>query len=247
MSLAVARNALVLALFASAVSAVGCAAGTDDESTGSGDSAINIGQQAGPPTMLPESVLITVNNAARDFCTGVLISPTIVMTATHCTGGKTYTVTAQYAPGSPKSNAKVAGAVAHSSDWYSDVEKEDIALLRLDTPIKLAVYPEVRDVGELGNKKVYGVAVGRDRQKRDANLVKSVVLNVSTGSDYGYTTGLKSEYYSSGGDSGGPLFLADARGNPQHVLIGIERQPDPPLDFYSRITPKVKALVANNR
>src|SRR4051794_14018515 len=88
----VARNALVLSLFAMAV---GCAGAEEDE-TGSGDSAINLDQQAGPSTELPEAVLIAIGS--HDYCTGVLIAPKLVLTATHC-NGSSYSVTAPFAPG----------------------------------------------------------------------------------------------------------------------------------------------------
>ena len=75
--------------------------------------------------------------------------------------------------------------------------------------------------------------------------MKSKELEVRSGTPLGYTTGLVSGYYSSGGDSGGPLFLVDPEtGKPTHVVIGIERQPDPPSEFFTRITPAVKSLVA---
>ena len=69
-----------------------------------------------------------------------------------------------------------------------------------------------------------------------------------SGTPFGYTTGLVSQYYSSGGDSGGPLFLVDPEtGKPTHVVIGIERQPDPPSEYFTRLTPAVKRLVAAPR
>ena len=235
----VARNALVLSLLATIA---GCA-GSTDESTGSDNAAVIDGMQNGAPTNLPESVLIAVGT--KDFCTGVLIAPKLVLTATHCSGNS-YSVTAPYAPTPTTSKATIAGVVAHSNDFNSEVEKEDVMVLKLATAINLTSYPSIRDTGELGAKKTYGVGVGRDRESRNSNLVKSQVLTVTSGTDDGYTTGLESQYYSSGGDSGGPLFLSDARGNivTPHVVIGIERQPDPPGEHFTRITSKVTALVA---
>jgi len=243
----VARNALVLSVLATIA---GCA-GTADEETGSGDSEINLAQQAGPSKDLPEAVLIAVGS--RDFCTGVLIAPKLVLTATHC-NGSSYSVTAPFAPGgSATSTARPAGQV--DGDYSKNPAVEDVKVLKLDKAIQLAAYPEARDVGELGNRTLHGVAVGRDREKRVANLVKSVVVKVTSGSPTGYTTGLNTDYYSGGGDSGGPLFLSDATGKlvVPHVVIGIERQPEPnvepnvSVDHFTRITANVKSLVASSQ
>ena len=240
----VARNALVLSLLAMAA---GCAGAEEDE-TGSGDSAINLDQQAGPSTELPEAVLIAIGS--HDYCTGVLIAPKLVLTATHC-NGSSYSVTAPFAPGgSATSTAKQFAKV--SGDYSNDPAVEDVKVLKLDNAIQLASYPEARDVTLAGNAKLHGVAVGRKLEQRNTTPVKSVVLTVTSGDPTGYTTGLNTEYYSGGGDSGGPLFLSDARGKlvVPHVVIGIERQPDPNpnnvklnVDHFSRITGEVKKLI----
>ncbi|MBX3226171.1 MAG: trypsin-like serine protease [Labilithrix sp.] len=235
-----ARIALVLGI----ATTVACAApALEAEEQGSTESAVIGGKQDGEPTGLPEVVQVLVNNRAQDYCTGVLVSPTRVLTAAHCMGGTTFVVKAPYAPGRPQSNATKLGSVVSSRAFNEEVWKEDAAVLTLATPIEIEHYPELRDVGELGDETLTAVAVGRQWQERNAPLVKSTPLTVFDGTPHGYTTGLGSEYYSSGGDSGGPLFLVED-GEIQHVVIGIERQPDPPREWFTRITPAVKALVA---
>jgi V8-like Glu-specific endopeptidase len=226
-----------------------CAAPAEDE-TDDSSGAVIASQQDGAPTEFPEVVQVLVNNSAQDYCSGVLVSPTRVLTAAHCMAGATFVVRAPNAPKvngrAPESQARKAGSVTTSSDYNEEITKEDIATLDLSTPITIGAYPTLEDVGELGARTLKAIAVGRNAESRNAPLVKSRPLTVKSGTPMGYTTGLVTQYYSSGGDSGGPLFRLDAQGRATHVVIGLERQPDPPNEFFTRITPAVKRLIASN-
>ena len=229
-------------------SPLGCAV-ANDEAASDSESAVIDAMQDGAPTDLPEVVQILVNNQAQDYCTGVLVSPTRVLTAAHCMAGATFVVRAPHAARVngrvQESKAKKAGSVTRSASYNEEVWKEDAATLDLQTPIRIETYPVLKELGELGERTVRAVAVGRNAENRTAPLVKSKELEVRSGTPLGYTTGLVSQYYSSGGDSGGPLFLVDPEtGKPSHVVIGIERQPDPPNEYFTRITPAVTQLVA---
>lgn len=243
----------VAALLLIALAAPGCAAESEAGEAAEG-SAITEAMQDGEPKDFPEVVQVLVNNTAEDFCTGVLVSPTRVLTAAHCTIASTYTVVAPHAEGAPRRTGKKVGQVHVSSNFDAEVAKEDAAVLDLDAPITVPSYPEMRDVGELGTRTLLGVAVGRKAVERDAPLAKSKRITARSGTPDGYTTGLTSERYSTGGDSGGPLFLVDSAGRSlvrdgtsgktRHVVIGIERAFEEKTERFTRITPKVLELLA---
>jgi hypothetical protein len=162
--------------------------------------------------MLPEAVQILHDNG-RDFCTGVLVSARVAITAAHCIGGETWTVRASNAPGTPSAVAR-------------------------------AVMTDIGGQADAG-KTFEGVAVGRAKQTRLGALVRTKTIPITSGKKDGYTTGLRTPYYSGGGDSGGPLFLV-RDGKITHELVGIERQPEPArnADYFTRVDGTLRALVA---
>lgn len=214
---------------------------TDDEEEGSTESSVLAQDKEGPATM-PEAVRITMPNGG--FCTGVLVSARVALTAAHCTGQTEFTVEAPNANGAPKRKAKLAERV--SEDFGANPAASDIAVLKLDGPINLAHYAAETEIGGAADKgkSFKGVAVGRARKAAGANLVRTKTMTITSAANLGYTTGLKTPYYSTGGDSGGPLFLVED-GKVTHKLVGLERQPEPSRDddYFSRIDGKVKAAI----
>ena len=232
----------LLSLVAVGLAMTGCAADADemdDEEEGSTESNVLAQDKEGPAEM-PEAVRITMPNGG--FCTGVLVSARVALTAAHCTGQNSFTVESPVA--NKKQKAKLAERISES--FGTNPAASDIAVLKLDGPINLAHYAAETEIGGAADKgkSFKGIAVGRAKKSASAGLVRTKTMTITSAANLGYTTGLKTPYYSTGGDSGGPLFLVE-NGKVTHKLVGIERQPEPGRDddYFSRIDGKVKAAI----
>ena len=204
----------------------GCAAEpAADESASTDDGNRRARCRPGPPRPSPRRCRSSSGNGV-DYCTGVLVSPTVVLGAAHCIWGTSYTVKAPFAPGAP--SRKVVRSKVLSRGYSTDAASPDVGMLVLDAPIKLAQYGVLTSIGAEANRgrSYQGVAVGRSREARTAPLVRSTLLTITSGKSAGYETGLHTPYYSTGGDSGGPLFLVEG-GQITHKVVAVERQPDP--------------------
>ncbi len=237
-------TAVVILLGVAVLGGCGAEPASDEDGAGgaSTDEAIVGSMQAGTASAFPEAVQILSGNGV-DYCTGVLVSPTIVLGAAHCIWGTAYTVKAPFAPGAP--SRKVVRSKVLSRNYSNDAAAPDVGILVLQAPIKLAQYAVPTSIGADADRgaSYQGVAVGRSFEARTAPLVRSTVLTITSGAAAGYTTGLHTPYYSTGGDSGGPLFLVE-NGKVTHKVVAVERQPDPPNDddWFTRIDAAVLAL-----
>lgn len=222
----------------------GCAVEPEADEADATEDAIVGAMQAGTATAFPEAVQILHGNGV-DYCTGVLVSPTVVLGAAHCIWGTAYTVKAPFAPGAP--SRKVVRSKVISRGYSNDPASPDVGVLVLDKPISLPQYAILTSIGAEADRgaSFKGVAVGRSTEQRTAPLVRSTVLSITSGKSAGYTTGLRTPYYSTGGDSGGPLFLVEG-GRITHKVVGVERQPDPAndADWFTRVDAAVIALAA---
>lgn len=224
------------------VPVVACAGPNESEDAESGQEAITPSMQDGAATDFPETVQILHGNGT-DYCTGVLVSDKVVLGAAHCIWGTSYTIKAPFAPGAP--TRKVVRSNVIGRRYAGDVAAADVGILVLDQPIVLPQYATLAKIGDAvdGGRTFEGVAVGRSREARTAPLVRSKRLTITSGAEHGYTTGLRTQYFSTGGDSGGPLYLVK-NGRVTHEVVGVERQPEPETDadWFTRVDDAVIAL-----
>lgn len=183
------------------------------------------------------------------FCTGALVSKTVVVTAAHCLQSKLFTSWEVVAPTLPNAPRVKATSVAMYDPSWNDVSHPDLGIVRLSAPIDLPRYAVPTDVSARvdSGQPTQAAAIVRKAEQPEAPFRKTDAMKVTSTVGFGYTHGYGVPMFSHGGDSGAGLFLVE-NGQMTHQLIGVERQPDPArkLDHLSRIEPAFIQWLANN-
>jgi Trypsin len=186
---------------------VGCASAADAPETTVGADAIIADEQSA--ASVPGSAVKILMDDGVNFCTGVLVNESYVLTARHCVINSEFPNWKTWEIIGAKSRA-----VAERS---AKQPNNDIGILKLKTPMYAATYAHLAR----GESKFAAVAVGRKAETRNSELVTSKVLSaLSTPS------GIETRCYSTGGDSGGGLYLVGSDTKRcGETVVGFEHDP----------------------
>ena len=185
-------------------------------------------QNAAAASDYPEAVLVNL------FCSGVLLSPTVVLTAGHCKAS-TYTVTA------PNAANQTATASHDRSFFQGDPRSShDVLLVFLDSPISIASYPTIASTEAPAGTAV--VEVGRNQNGQITGSLWKTTDAVSIsgpGDDLGFPYNYEARPdVSQDGDSGGEIVVAGTHEIVAIVDTDTVEQSIPetqPIDLFARV------------
>jgi hypothetical protein len=198
----------------------------------------------------PEVVLVLMEG--KDgwtwFCTGALVSKSVVVTAAHCLQPELFRSWEVVAP-TLRARPRVRGEPRMYDEDWNQAGRPDLGIVRLESPIELPQYGSLVDVTarvEAGERLMTATVV-RTVEEPEAPFKKTADLEVFSTAKIGYTHGYGVPLYSRGGDSGAGMFLVE-NGRMTHEIIAVEREPDPKrkMDHLTRVDRPFIDWVARN-
>jgi hypothetical protein len=203
-------------------------------------------ETAGHPEVV--HVLMEGKDGWTWFCTGALVSKSVVVTAAHCLQSELFRSWEIVAP-TLLAKPRVKGEPRmYDQDW-SKTTSPDLGIIRLEEPIDLPQYGKLLDVTARvdAGEQVRTATIVRTAEEPEAPFKKTADLEVFSTDRFGYTHGYGVPLYSRGGDSGAGMFLVE-KGQMTHSIIAVEREPDPKrkIDHLSRVDRAFIDWVARN-
>ncbi len=195
-----------------------------------------------PAVQYPEAVYVTSDGYVP--CSGVLLAPTVVLSAGHCRGRKsTFEVVAPHADGQ-----SAHGSASWSPYDGSPSKSPDVMLIFLDAPIVIPHYPTLGATEVQPGTQVVDVGRTRDGVIETGDYVSPPVTIRGPATALGFPYNYEAvPDVSETGDSGGPIMLAGT-----HTIVGIVDTDTleqnvasaTPIDLFARIDLVHDAIVA---
>jgi len=149
-----------------------------------------------------------------NFCTGVLVNESYALTERHCVNNANF-------PSWKTWKVVGAGGVTVVAERAARQPSSTAAILKLRQPLRAAAYARLQVAAV--RTPLAAFAVGRRDSSRDAPLVASKTLTSTRPTE---SSPIQARCYSSGGDSGGGLYLQRRDGEQRDVVIGFEHDPE---------------------
>jgi len=197
-----------------------------------------------PAASYPEAVYVTASGFLP--CSGVLLTPTVVLTAGHCRSlSATYSVTA------PNANGQTATA---SSDWttYDNDQKSssDTLLVFLDAPIVIDVYPTLASAPVANGTVVIDIGRTLNGTIDTNDYVSAPVTILGPATTLGFPWHYEAQPdLSQDGDSGGPIEIDGPA--PRTVVAIVDTDTveqgineEEPIDLFERVDLVHDAIVS---
>lgn len=138
-----------------------------------------------PGAPLAAGIVMVLNHSGREagFCTGIVLSPAVVMTAAHCTPpGADLRVLPE--PGQPPVLLPITDVVRHPGYRADAIRTRqrsiDLALIRLAFPLPARFQPvalaEAADAGAGGRFTLSGYGVGREDEPASSGRLRTALL-----------------------------------------------------------------------